>query len=70
MAIPVIGEVCALVGIVVAFVLLFVHRKPPDTRTPAQKWVDNIGGPFLQNKLQTPSKEWLAKYKKDHKDQK
>ncbi len=64
--VPWMGEVCALSGVEHALVTLFVHRKPPKTGLPARKWADDVGGPFVKKKLQTPPKAWLDEYHKMH----
>lgn len=59
--IPVIGTVALVVGVIVCFVLLFIHRKPPPT--PEEKFVDNHSAPFLASKVK-PSQKWLDKQRK------
>ena len=59
--VPVIGTVALVVGVIVCFVLLFIHRKPPPT--PEEKFVDNHCAPFLASKVK-PSEKWLDKQRK------
>lgn len=63
--IPIIGAVAAVVGILVAFILQFIHRKPPPT--PAESFVTSTCIPFLKN-LVAPPQAWLDAQKKvnDH----
>ena len=65
-AIPIVGQVCAVVGLVAAIILLFIHD-PPDNRTPAEKYCDDRGGPYI-DELKVPSQEWLDEYHKQHPD--
>jgi hypothetical protein len=64
-AIPVIGVICAVVGIIVSIVLMFIHREPPPT--PEESFVKDHCGNFITG-LSLPPAEWLAKQKKleDH----
>jgi hypothetical protein len=63
--IPVIGEVAAVVGIVIAIVSIFVHRDPPPS--PAELMVENNCVPFVQG-LSSPPQAWLDDQQKkdDH----
>lgn len=60
-AIPVIGVIAAVVGILVSFIMLFIHRNPPPS--PLEVFVRDTCVPFIQN-LPMPSEKWLNKQKK------
>ena len=66
-ALPIVGQVCAVVGLVASIILLFI-RDPPDRRTPAQIYCDERGGPYI-DKLKPPPKEWLKQYHDQHPDE-
>ena len=54
--VPVIGEVAAIVGVVIAVVSMFIHRDPPPT--PAEQFVTDNSVPFVKG-LSSPPQEWL-----------
>mmetsp|Transcript_64050 Transcript_64050/g.73512 ORF Transcript_64050/g.73512 Transcript_64050/m.73512 type:complete len:300 (-) Transcript_64050:46-945(-) len=66
-ALPVIGIVVALIGVVMMIISMIFHKKPPRPETPAEKFIDDTGKPYL-NGLAAPSQDWLDKYHKDHPD--
>ena len=55
-AIPVVGTIASIVGIVIAVILIFIPKKKPED--PLETFINNRCIPFI-NKLQSPSKEWL-----------
>lgn len=55
-AIPVVGTIASIVGIVIAVILIFIPKKKPEV--PLETFINNRCIPFI-NKLQSPSKEWL-----------
>ena len=65
--IPIVGQVCAVVGLIAAIIYGFLHKTPEDTRTPAEKYCDDRGGPYI-DKLKVPSDEWLKEYHEQHPD--
>lgn len=67
--VPVIGEVAAVVGVVVAIVTIFIHRKPPPS--PAEVFVTDHCVPFVKE-LTSPPQKWLDEQKNvdDHLDDK
>lgn len=68
--IPIIGIVCAIVGIALAIASLFVHRDPPKPKpTKIDLYVQGTGGTFV-NKLAKPSDKWLSDYHKANPDKK
>ena len=58
-AIPIVGIVAAAVGIIVAFVSIFVKRKPP--KTPIEIFVNDRLKAFV-NGLEIPPASWLEKH--------
>lgn len=64
-AIPVIGIVAAVVGVIISLVVMFMPRKPDPS--PAAIFVDNHCKAFLTT-LQAPPQDWLDQQKKvdDH----
>ncbi len=60
-AIPIVGVVAAIVGILVAFIEMFIHRKPPPT--PEQVFVTEQSAPFV-NALALPDNAWLQSQKR------
>ncbi len=54
--IPIVGAVAAVIGIVIAFALIFIHRKPPPT--PEETFVKDHCIPFLRS-LAAPPEEWI-----------
>eukprot|EP00794_Sanderia_malayensis_P000615 gene615-1277_t len=66
--IPIIGIVCAIIGIALAIAALFVHRDPPKPKpTKIDLYVEGSGGTFV-NALTAPSAKWISDYKKKHPD--
>ena len=64
--IPVIGIVCAIIGLALAIASLFVHRDPPKPKpTAIDLYVDGAGKNFT-NGLTSPSAKWLSDYHKKH----
>ncbi len=61
--IPVVGIVIAIVGIIFAFVLEFIHRKPEPTA--AEVFVQDKIVPFLRG-LSTPPLAWKEQWLKAH----
>lgn len=59
--IPVVGIVAALVGVLLSFIAMFIHRKQPPT--PQETFVDEHCVPFI-NGLALPPQEWLDKQNK------
>jgi len=60
-AIPVVGEVAAVIGVIIAFVMLFIHRNPPPT--PQELFVAGQSIPFV-TALDLPPADWVAAQKK------
>jgi hypothetical protein len=60
-AIPVVGTVFAVVGIVAAVVSIFIHRKQPPA--PIETFIQKRCVPFVKNALEPPE-EWMASQKK------
>ena len=54
--IPVVGVVAAVVGILISFILSFIHRTPPPT--PQETFVDEHCKPFLDG-LAMPPQAWI-----------
>eukprot|EP00794_Sanderia_malayensis_P000611 gene611-1273_t len=66
--IPIIGIVCAIIGIALAIASLFVSRDPPKPKpTKVDLYVEGSGGTFV-NALTAPSAKWISDYKKKHPD--
>ena len=64
--IPVVGIVCAIIGIVLVIISLFVHRDPPKPKpTKIDIYLTSTGKPFVDS-LPAPSAKWLADYHKKH----
>ena len=64
--IPVIGIVCAIIGLALAIASLFVHRDPPKPKpTAVDIYVGGAGATFV-NGLKSPSATWLSDYHKKH----
>lgn len=64
--IPIIGIVCAIIGLALAIASLFIHRDPPKPKpTEIDKYVDGKGSNFV-NALPKPSQTWLNNYHKAH----
>ena len=64
--IPIIGVVCAIIGIALAIASLFVHRDPPKPKpTKVDIYVGGDGGAFVNN-LPKPSDAWIEDYHKNH----
>ena len=62
--IPIIGIVCAIIGISLAIASLFVKRDPPKPKpTKVDLYVSGAGSSFV-NKLPRPSQTWLDNYHK------
>lgn len=60
-AIPVIGVVAVVVGIVIAVVSMFIHRNPPPTEE--EKFVTDHAVVFI-NALDMPSNQWISDQEK------
>ena len=60
--VPVVGGFVAVVGFVIALVLIFTHKAPPPPDTPLDTYIKKTIVPFIQT-LPQPSADWL----KDHK---
>ena len=56
--IPVVGAVVAVIGLVVALVLIFTHKTPPPPDTPLDTYIKNTIVPFIKT-LAQPSTDWL-----------
>ena len=56
-AIPIIGTVAAVIGIIIAFVSMFIHRKPPPT--PQEVFVSEQSQPFVTG-LVVPDQAWVT----------
>eukprot|EP00794_Sanderia_malayensis_P000613 gene613-1275_t len=66
--IPVIGVVCAIIGIALAIASLFVSRDPPKPEpTKVDIYVDGVGGSFV-DALTAPSDTWINDYKEENPD--
>jgi len=64
--IPVIGIVCAIIGLALAIASLFVHRDPPKPKpTEIDLYVDGDGKTFVDG-LKSPSAAWLSDYHSEH----
>eukprot|EP00794_Sanderia_malayensis_P000614 gene614-1276_t len=64
--IPVIGVVCAIIGIALAIASLFVSRDPPKPKpTKVDIYVDGVGGSFV-DALTAPSDTWISDYKEEN----
>jgi len=64
--IPVIGIVCAIIGLAFAIASLFVHRDPPKPKpTAIDLYVDGAGKTFVDG-LKSPSTAWLSNYHRNH----
>ncbi len=59
-AVPVVGVVFAVVGIVAAIVTLFLHRKEP--LSPIEQFIQERCVPFVKNALDPPQ-EWIDQQK-------
>jgi hypothetical protein len=60
-AIPVAGVIIAAVGIIVAFVLIWIHRNEP--KSPVEAFIENRCAPFVKD-LSDPEEKWLNDYQK------
>ena len=64
--IPIIGIVCAIIGLALAIASLFIHRDPPKPKpTAVDNYVSGAGATFA-NGLKSPSAAWLSDYHKKH----
>ena len=63
--IPVIGIVCAIIGLALAIASLFVNRDPPQPEpTEIDLYLDGDGKTFVDG-LKSPSDDWLNEYNSD-----
>ena len=62
-ALPVIGSVLAIAGIIMYLVSTFSEKDKTPPETPADKFVKNESKPFVKL-LKEPSQKWLDDYNK------
>ena len=64
--VPVIGIVCAIIGLALAIASLFVQRDPPEPKpTEIDLYVDGAGKAFVDG-LKSPSDAWLSDYHEEN----
>jgi len=67
-AIPILGVVLALIGLVLMIISTIFHKDPPKPVPPVVKFFRSDGKVFLAT-LDTPPKEWLDEWHKNHPDE-